>query len=613
GFLRRFPPFDALAEADLDRIASSVEIEYFLAGSVILLHGEVPSAHLYVVRKGAVELVDRGRSFDVLTAGEVFGHPSLLSGLPITSDVRALEDTICYLIDADSAEEVFSSAGGLRFLSLSLLRRRERVVEAVQLSGALPQLVAALMHRPPIVCSPDLPIRGAVERMATARISALLVVEGPETLGIVTDRDIRSRVVAVGTPTDAPIRTVMSSPVITVASTMPVDEVLLVMIEHGIHHLAVVDADRGVIGVVTDTDVLGLERMRTFQLRSAIEKVDTRDGAVAEARRLPELLVALELGDMDPVHIGRVVSITLDSLTRRLLQFAIDDLGDPPAAWAWLALGSQARREQALVTDQDHALAFDAGDGSDPLGDDDVSRMDAYFRELAVSVTDGLEAAGIPRCPGGVMAENDLWRLPSRKWAMQFPAAIRDPGPGGRVFTNIALDYRRIAGSLDIEPTLDAAIQGVPADHTIARRIVSSAVSLRPPTGFFGNLVLDGNGSDADTFDVKHGGIVPVTNLARAYAVCSGLVLDGTIERLRGVPSSGFLEPGQADVLEDAFRLLWRIRLRHQAEAVDRGTTANDHVDPRSLTPVTRSALKQAFREIAHAQRRLMNEVGIRT
>ena len=121
-----------------------------------------------------------------------------------------------------------------------------------------------------------------------------------------------------------------------------------------------------------------------------------------------------------------------------------------------------------------------------------MSRIDAYFRELAVSVTDGLEAAGIPRCPGGVMAERDLWRLPSRTWATQFPAAIRDPGPGGRVFTNIALDYRRIAGSLDIEPTLDAAIQGVPATPVVARRIASSAVSLRPPTGFFGDLVLDG-------------------------------------------------------------------------------------------------------------------------
>jgi CBS domain-containing protein len=613
GFLRRFPPFDVLTDAALDRIASSVEIEYFLAGSVILLHGERPSEHMYVVRKGAVELVDRGRSFDVLTAGEAFGHPSLLSGLPVTADVRALEDTICYLIDAESAEEVFSSAGGLRFLSLSLLRRRERVVETVQMSAELPQLVAALIDRPPIVCTPELSIRDAVERMASARISALLVVAGHEALGIVTDRDIRSRVVAGGIALDSPIRTVMSSPVITVPATMPADEVLMVMLEHGIHHLPVVDGDRSVVGVVTDTDVLGLERMRAFQLRSAIDKAGTRRDVVDEARRLPELLVDLELGDMDPVHIGRVVSITLDSLTRRLLRFAMDDLGDAPTAWAWLALGSQARREQALVTDQDHALAFDAGDDSDPLPDDEVSRIDAYFRELAVSVTDGLEAAGIPRCPGGVMAERDLWRLPSRTWATQFPAAIRDPGPGGRVFTNIALDYRRIAGSLDIEPTLDAAIQGVPATPVVARRIASSAVSLRPPTGFFGDLVLDGRGDDANTFDVKNGGIIPVTNLARAYSVCRGQILNGTIERLRGVTSRGLLDAEHADALEDAFRLLWRIRLRHQAEAIVGGTEPDDRVDPRSLTPVTRSALKQAFREITHAQRRLMNEVGIRT
>ena len=122
-----------------------------------------------------------------------------------------------------------------------------------------------------------------------------------------------------------------------------------------------------------------------------------------------------------------------------------------------------------------------------------------------------------------------------------------------------------------------------------------------------------GRGDDANTFDVKNGGIIPVTNLARAYSVCRGQILNGTIERLRGVTSRGFLDAEHADALEDAFRLLWRIRLRHQAEAIVGGTEPDDRVDPRSLTPVTRSALKQAFREITHAQRRLMNEVGIRT
>jgi CBS domain-containing protein len=613
GFLRRFPPFDVLADEDLDRIASCVEIEYFPAGSMILLHGAAPSTRMYVVRKGAVELLDRGRSFDVLTTGEVFGHPSLLSGLPVSSDVRALEDTICYLIEAESAEAIFSSTGGLRFLSLSLLRRRERVVESVQLSGALPQVVGSLMHRDPVDCTADLPIRDAVERMAAARISSLLVVDGHETVGILTDRDIRSRIVAPGISTDAPVRTVMSAPVITVDSTTPVDEVLLVMLEHGIHHLPVVDAERNTLGVVTDTDLLGLERMRAFQLRSAVEKAGSRGDAVAEARRLPELVLALELGDMDPVHIGRAVSITLDSLTRRLVQFAIDDLGDPPVTWAWLALGSQARREQGLITDQDHALAFDEGDHPDPIPQDDLGSVDDYFRALATSVGDGLEAAGVPRCRGGVMAENDLWRMSDRSWAKRFPEAIRDPGLGGRVFTSIALDYRRIAGSLEIEPTLDAAIRGLPESPQAVRRIASGALTMRPPTGFFGDLVLHGTGRDANTFDVKHGGIVPVTNLARAYAVCRGLVLEGTIERLRGAASRGFLDRDHADALEDAFRLLWRIRLRHQAEAVEEGIAVDDHVDPRSLTPVTRRALKQAFREVAHAQRRLANELGIRT
>lgn len=615
GFLASHPPFDSLGDDDLARVSSAVEIEYFPEGSTILEQGEAPPTHAYVVRKGAVELLDRDRSIDVLGEGEIFGAPSLLSGLPVSLGVRTLEDTICYLIDVQHANEVFASAGGVRFLTLSLLRRRERATEADRAASIeAPTSVGSLVHRAPVVCEPGRSIRGAATMMADARISSVLVEEEGKIVGIVTDRDIRSRVVAAGLPTDEPVGAVMSSPLITVSSTVSIDEVLLLMLDDGIHHAVVADREDRIVGVVTDTDLLAVSRTHALQLHRSIARAATAELAIAEASRLPELVVSLVSGDMDPTHIGRTVSITLDVLTRRLLQFATEELGHPPAAWAWVALGSHARREQALLTDQDHALAIEGagpGEPDDQNAVGDLASVDRYFERLARAVADGLAASGIARCRGGVMAENSAWRLSRPEWRSQFQSMLRDPSPTGRLFTNVALDYRRLAGPLDIEATIDAAILSVHAEASVARRLASTAVAAHPPTGFFGSLVLDGRGAHAGTFDVKHAGILPVTNLARAYSVAHGLVLSGTIDRLRGLSASGLLEADRAAVLEEAFRLLWRIRLRHQAAAIERGESPNDHVDLRSLTPVTRRALKQAFREIASAQQLLRRELQL--
>ena len=605
-FLAGYPPFDSLAPEELERVARSVQIEFFPAGTTILQQAGEPARFLYVVRAGAVELLDEGRVLDLLSEGEAFGHPSLLSGLGPTFDVRAHEDTLCYLVEPEIAEKVIATPSGLAFLSASLLRRERRAVQAREAERVNVGLVRVrtLLHRPPVTCAADATVREAAELMAGERISSVLVPVGAE-FGIVTDRDLRSRVLAAAKAPDVCVKEVMSFPVVTASDDATAEEVLLLMLEHGFHHVPVTDGEGKIVGVVSDTDLLGLERTAPFALRRSIERATTDRGVVAEAARLPDVVAALVEAEADPVDVGHVIAATIDAATRQLIDLVVQKAGDPPGPWAWLALGSAARHEQSLRTDQDHAVVYDPIDTS-------PERADGYFAALAERVTQGLEAAGVPRCNGGVMATNPPWRRPVAEWTDEFRARLKDPGLGGKAFTNIALDYRRVAGPLDVESTLDDLIRRASHDPAFPRRLAHTAIEFRPPTGFFRDFVVEAKGSHAGTLDVKHGGITPITNLARAYAVSAGVTRIRTLWRLRDVVATGALDAELGAGLEEAFRLLWRVRLEHQAAQVRAGLPPDDAVDPRSLGPLTRRGLKEAFRLIQRAQRALASEMGFR-
>ena len=604
-FLARYPPFSALPRDELHRISRSVQIEYFPAGATILRQAGEPARFLYVVRRGAVELLDEGRVLDLLEEGEVFGHPSLLSGLSPGVEARAHDDTLCYLADADVATEVFGTAAGLAFLASSLRRRSIRAIDvrdAVRLDPRLAS-VGELIRRAPVTCPPATSVSEAAALMARERVSSLLV-EGANRLGILTDRDLRTRVLATGRSSDTPVEEVMTSPVVTLRADVTIEDVLLAMLEHGVHHIPVRDSSARVIGVVTDTDMMGLERTDAFAYRTAIERARGADGVIDELRRLPGIICALVRADVDPVHVGHTVAVSIDAATRRLIDITIADLGDPPGPWAWLALGSQARHEQALGTDQDHALAFD-------LGSDAPEDADAYFAQLTERVTDGLEAGGIPRCRGSVMAENPAWRRSVAGWAAEFRRWMIDPSVEGRTFTSIALDYRRVAGPLDIEPVLDSVIREAPGYPVFVKRLAHTAVELRPPTGFFRDLVLESGGERGRTLDIKEGGIKPVTNLARTYSVSAGISGNRTIRRLDDAARAGRIEQSLALDLREAFRLLWDVRLDHHVRLVQSERPPDDHVDPAMIDPIARSGLKEAFRTIKRAQGLLRREMSL--
>ncbi|MFL5798310.1 MAG: DUF294 nucleotidyltransferase-like domain-containing protein [Actinomycetota bacterium] len=464
--------------------------------------------------------------------------------------------------------------------------------------------VGTLIRRAPLTCDEHVPVREAAALMARERVSSLLVVR-PEGVGILTDRDLRTRILAEGRSAETPVAEAMTYPASVVPDSATAGEVLLAMLDGGFHHFPVVGEGGRLVGVVTDTDLVGLERQSPFALKSRISRAATPDEVAAAGRQVPDMVAALVDASADPVDVGHGVALITDAMTVRLIELAVEVLGDAPARWAWLAMGSQARREQALRTDQDHAIAFE-DEGSDPA---ETAR---WFAEVGERVTDGLERAGIARCEGDVMAANPAMRRTLAGWVAAYRGWVVDPGTQGSILSSIAFDYRRITGTLDVEGPLDGVIRGARDHPVFLRHLSRRALDLRPPTGFFRDLVVVGKGEHAGRLAIKQGGLVIIGELARAWAVGIGSSARTTLARLSAAAATGRIDEDTHTGLAEGFRLLWEIRLDEHVRAYRAREAPDDFVDPATLGELTRRELKEAFRIIASAQRALSAELGVR-
>jgi Predicted signal-transduction protein containing cAMP-binding and CBS domains len=273
GFLGSYPPFDELDAARLKAVARGVEIEHFPAGVEILVKAGEPARALYVIRKGAVELLDGGRLIDLLGEGEVFGQFSLMAGEGPTMTVRSHEDTLCYLIKPSIADEILGSSAGLSFVIGSMRRRIQSASENAHADAHDRRYkpVGQIVRRAPVTVAAGTPIAQAAATMAAERVSCLLVsMQGG--WGIVTDRDLRTRVVAVRGSLDEPVESIASYPAATIAFDVIAGDALVQMLAEGVHHFPVTGAGGAIVGVVTDTDLMGLGRHTPFAVKSAVER-----------------------------------------------------------------------------------------------------------------------------------------------------------------------------------------------------------------------------------------------------------------------------------------------------------------------------------------------------
>ena len=453
--------------------------------------------------------------------------------------------------------------------------------------------IGDLMTRDPIACTPGASIKEAATRLSASGVSCILVVEDGKLVGLVTTGDFAARALAEGRSLDAPVSEIMTKDPYTLSPAALGSDVLHDMLERGVGHLPVVDHGRPV-GIVTKTDLTRRQALTSASLIQDIVGAKSVRTLTKTVKRIPQLLNQLTLSGARHDSITRLITDIADAATRRLLQMAEADLGPPPVPYLWLACGSQGRQEQTGVSDQDNCLILDDAAGEE---------HDAYFADLARIVSNGLDACGYFYCPGEMMATTPRWRQPLRVWRGYFDQWIEKPDPMARMLASVMFDLRPIGGSPELFENLHRQTLARAAQNSIfVAHMVSNSLSHRPPLGLFGGIAPDGKGAERGRVDLKHGGVVPIVDLARVYALQGRIEPVNTRRRLvEAIDAKIVSQSGGRDLL-DAYDLIAEIRLKHQAEQIRQGRKPSNYLDPRSLSRLERDHLRGAFKIVQSMQ-----------
>ncbi|MGK7754424.1 MULTISPECIES: DUF294 nucleotidyltransferase-like domain-containing protein [unclassified Roseovarius] len=579
-FLRSVHPYDSLDDGDLLQLATRCDEAAYAAGTHVFNLGDTVDS-LYIVVTGEIEITDETNvQLSLLGPRNSFGERALLREDVASRTATARSDSTLIVMPADALFALIkSSAKVARFFD----RRRPARADRKDLTTLR---VADLMTRDPLTCAPDTPIRDAAAQMHAKHISSICVTEDADLRGILTVRDMNGKVVAQGADPSAPISTIMTEDLLTLGPDALGTDVLHLMMERGIGHVPITEGTR-LVGIVTQTDLTRVQALSSGALVGRI----ARAGDAAEMSRataeIPQLLAQLVGSGNRHDVVTRLITDIADTVTRRLLALADAELGPPPVPYLWLACGSQGRQEQTGVSDQDNCLI---------LSDDATDADMPWFASLAKFVSDGLDTCGYFYCPGDMMATNPRWCQPLRVWRGYFDDWIARPNPEAQMLASVMFDLRPIGGDTTLFDTLQTNTLAKAAKNSIfTAHMISNSIKHQPPLGLLRGLATIRSGEHRNRLDLKHNGVVPVTDLGRIYALQGQLRQVNTRARLEAAQAAGRLSiSGGADLL-DAYDLIATLRLDHQAAQVKAGDLPDNFLDPSTLSDFERSHLRDAF------------------
>jgi CBS domain-containing protein len=570
--------------------AAAFEQTYRRGQYALIMYGE-PTRYLFVLRTGAMDLLHGDQVVEVFEPGDVFGHPSLVSGLAPSFSVRAREDSTCLLLDGQVALEVLARPEGTRFVVRSL---RDRMMRTEAVASGMPELsltrVVDVARREPVTVTPEDSVRDVAEKLTEAGAAAALV-SLPDGPGIVTDADLREHVLAAGLAADEPVRVATRTPALCVPADRTAGEVLMDLLDAGTREALVTERDR-VVGIVSVEDIAGGERS-PFALRRAIAEAGDEDALVATVTEgMPRLQASLLGAGLAPLDVSRALAVQSDTVTARLVDFALAEHGAAPVQWAWMGLGSVARRELTIASDQDNAMAY---------ADDAGPEVDPFLERVAAHVNAGLARCGFGEDNAEVLARDRRWRMTASRWRAILQECLEMPDQSHLVRAAVTFDFRHVMGGLEIVPPLVEVLRRAREYPDFIRRLARTVTDWQVPLGRRGSISTDKDG----TFDVKIGGSLPIANLARLHALSGGISTSATLDRLSAAEDVGQLEPATAAALREAFGIVLRVRHEHHAACFREGRRADNRVDPSALSAPRRAELVEALRAVSEAQKKL--------
>ena len=614
-FVRQVAPFEALAGNELERLVSKMDIAYFPRGEVILEAGGDPASALFIINSGSVKLSvpdEDGEEMliDIRGEGDIFGALSLMQGRKAMLNVTVKEDLVAFMLPAaDFLPLVENNPTFRRHFSFSLARRFQAArrscdqhlgqitgVESLQkMAGQMNSEVTELMSTNVLTCSPGDSIQEAARKMAVSRVGSILVMNGnQEPLGMVTDTDLRCRVLAPGLDPSEPVSKVMSSPIMTIPPTLFAFEAMLEMTLHGVHHLVVTDRGR-MLGIVSDDDIKFATGSSPVSLVKELDKVTSLKKLYrlsADTNRMLEFLLRLG-GSAD--FMMELMNEFYDRLTLKLLTLtesamAEEDWGPPPCGYSWLALGAAGRREQAPPPPVESAVLYE------DQGPELESGARQWLLQLGLRMNRGLKACGLADSEWQAAADQAQWCRSLSGWRAVFSQMVREPGvmPVGQ--QTALLDFRPVEGAANFADSMKAEFfAALGENRELLEGLARSALAVLPPIGFVRQFVVERDGGYTDSLNLRKQVLDPLVDAVRALALAERITANSTLDRISGLESAGVIKGRMAGDLRESFRFLVSILIARYLSPQNIGGSDYHIADPVILNSAQRKMLKESF------------------
>ena len=608
-FFKEILPFNGLDDESLQRIATHCRVDFFPKGKRLFTAGETEVTHLHLIQRGGVKAFiedDQGDVTlkDIRGEGAYIGALAIIRGTPANLHIETVEDTFCFLLPRETFLELVEQQPA--FAHYYLKSFSEKIVTTAYnelrhhkvskrsgddlylFSVRVGDLVKTL-RKVPGNCT----IQEAAAKMVEFRVGSLLIHEPADeekVVGIITDRDLRRKVVAAGLEYSLPVEKIMSGPVQSVLSQTLCFDVLLQMMTTGIHHLAVERRGK-YVGVVTSHDIMLLQGHSPYYLFKEIRGQQRISGLYELAHKIPEVIRGLIKEGAKAGNITQMIAILNDHILERMLTLLEEEMGPPPLRYCWLLMGSEGRREQTFKTDQDNAILYE-----DPKSEEEKKTAEKYFKEFAAKAIDHLVNCGYPLCPGEIMARNPKWCQPLSVWKNYFSQWITKPDPQELLHATIFFDFRSGFGDYTLARDLrkhlnqEAGKQDIFLFH-LARQCLSIPV----PLSFFKNFIVDKDGEHKHQLDIKLKGLTPFVNFARILSLKHGISETNTLARLKALMDADLISDELWDAATDAYELQMQQRLIHQLGQMENGILPDNYIDPEHLSDLERRMLKEAF------------------
>jgi CBS domain-containing protein len=632
-FLKGVPPFHLLPDSELRDLAATLTVEHFAKDKVILSPDGPSTKFLYLIRTGGVRLfIPDGKQhvgpliIDLRGEGELFGFFSLLNNRPSPFTIVTEKETVCFRLGKESFLRLMDNYSD--FLLYFTMGPSKGFKPAQSISsedgktfplGVEPDIllfsarIREIMHSHVETCDETDTAVEAAQLMTRKNVGCLIVSgEGREPVGILTDGDLRRKVIASGSLSDLPVGNIMSRPLISVPPDCFLFDAILLMIKKGIKYLPAMEG-KDLRGIISERDLMISQGNNPVAIIRKIQQSPSMEDLILVRKDMNRSMrIMLERGG-NAREICQLITQLNDHLAIRIIELSQEDLlrqgmGRPPLAFAWVALGSEGRQEQTLSTDQDNALVFA---DSDPAEEEKARE---YFLALANLVVSGLERCGFPRCNGDMMASNPRWCQPLRVWKEYYHRWIfqRDLSAQDILISSIFFDFRAIFGQESLVKALrETVFESIPKSKVFLPHMALRSLELKAPLSFFNRLVVERSGKYKNHLNIKRHGLIPLIDPVRILSLEQGIFRTNTLERIEGLVEAGVFSPSDGRDLSEAFGFMVILRLQHHLELMKEGRELHDYIQPSELSMIQRYNLKMSFKAIERLQGQIEIRYGL--